>query len=148
AGLGWQAWGELSSNACGVHALMTQLFPNPSVGAPKLAQGLRLVLAAGYWVKTTFVLGLLACLLLLAVPSLVQAQENAPFPLPRPTDRVPEGWSPAAAAETEAPADVEVAPLPADQATNAAAAAAAVALDPQPVTLTAQITEDGASIPE
>src|SRR5690606_33618987 len=83
-----------------------------------------------------------------AVPSLVQAQENAPFPLPRPTDRVPEGWSPAAAAETEAPADVEVAPLPADQATNAAAAAAAVALDPQPVTLTAQITEDGASIPE
>jgi hypothetical protein len=86
---------------------------------------------------------------------LVQAQEKAPFPLPRPADRIPEGWSPAAPAAEQAPGDVAaipeapaVEPAPADSASNAAAAAAAVALDPQPVTLTAQITEDGASIPE
>ena len=133
---------------------MTQLFPIPSVGAPKLVRGRRLDLVAGYWVKT-IVLRLVACLLLLAAPALAEAQEKAPFPLPRPADRIPEGWSPAASATEEAPGDVAaipeapaVAPLPADNATNAAAAAAAVALDPQPVTLTAQITEDGASIPE
>lgn len=90
-------------------------------------------------------------MLLLVMPSLVQGQEKAPFPLPRPADRIPDGWSPAAPAVTEAPSEVavpQIAPAPADQAPNAAAAAAAVALDPQPVTLTAQITEDGASIPE
>ena len=131
---------------------MTQLFPIPSVGARKLVRGRRLDLVAGYWVKT-IVLRLVACLLLLAAPALAEAQEKAPFPLPRPADRIPEGWSPAASAAEEAPGDVAaipevpaVAPVPADNATNAAAAAAAVALDPQPVTLTAQITEDLALI--
>jgi hypothetical protein len=81
------------------------------------------------------------------------AQDKAPFPLPRPADRIPEGWAPAGEPETPAetpapPEEPAPAPAPADQATNAAAAAEAVALDPQPVTLTAQITEDGTSIPE
>ena len=132
---------------------MTQLFPNPSVGAPKSVRGPAPDLVAGYWVKT-IVFRLLACLLLLAAPTFAMAQDKAPFPLPRPADRIPEGWSPAADDPAEEMAD-DVAAIPevpvaapADQAPNAAAAAAAVALDPQPVTLTAQITEDGTSIPE
>lgn len=90
-------------------------------------------------------------MLVLAVPNLGFAQQ-APVPLPRPADRIPEGW--ASPAQQQPAAIVATAPetvpetLPPDQATNAAAAAEAVALDPQPVTLTAQITEDGTSIPE
>lgn len=94
-------------------------------------------------------------MLLLAVPNLALAQE-APVPMPRPADRIPAGWTPPGAeAPAEAPpAEVAAVPdqaVPAalpDQAANAAAAAEAVALDPQPVTLTAQITDGGATIPE
>ncbi|HEY9012335.1 MAG TPA: hypothetical protein VIN06_15100 [Devosia sp.] len=78
------------------------------------------------------------------------------MPMPRPADRIPAGWTPPG---DEAPAEEqpdEIAAVPEravpqalpDQATNAAAAAEAVALDPQPVTLTAQITDGGATIPE
>jgi hypothetical protein len=109
-------------------------------------------------VKTTTFLRLLACALLLAAPNLTLAQEQtAPFPLPRPADRIPEGWAAPAGAE-QSPAElaaIEPEPTPelapADQASSAAAAAeaiAAIAADPQPVTLTAQITEAGGAIPE
>jgi hypothetical protein len=131
---------------------MTQLFPNPRVDASNWRSAGARLLAAGYWVKITKILGRFACVLLLASPNLALAQD-APVPLPRPADRIPAGWSPPGGGEQPA-ALVATAPepipeaLPPDQATNAAAAAEAVALDPQPVTLTAQITEDGTSIPE
>lgn len=94
-------------------------------------------------------------MLLLAAPNLALAEEP-PVPMPRPADRIPAGWTPPG---DEAPAEEqpdEIAAVPEravpqalpDQATNAAAAAEAVALDPQPVTLTAQITDGGATIPE
>jgi hypothetical protein len=94
-------------------------------------------------------------MLLLAVPNLALAQE-APVPMPRPADRIPAGWTPPGGevpadeppAEVAAVPDQAVPPALPDQATNAAAAAEAVALDPQPVTLTAQITDGGSTIPE
>lgn len=97
--------------------------------------------------KTTERLRLLACALLLAAPSLTFAQDAPPVPLPRPADRIPEGWTPPAE-PAEQPAETPPPLALPDQATNAAAAAEAVALDPQPVTLTAQITDGGSPIPE
>lgn len=100
---------------------------------------------------TTFVSRLLACLLLLAAPALAFGQD-APFPLPRPADRIPAGWTQDAPVVDEDAGDLPevpaIAAVPADNAPNAIAAATAVAVEPQPVTLTAQITEDGGSIPE
>lgn len=140
---------------------MTQLFPIPRVGGGNYAWP-ALNMAAGYWVKTTLFFRLLACALFMAAPTVTMAQETKVFPLPRPADRIPEGWvAPGAAPVADAAAEpAELAaiepepvlePTAADQAASAAAAAEAVAAvpaDPQPVTLTAQITEDGASIPE
>jgi hypothetical protein len=105
-------------------------------------------------VKTSQFLKVLACLCLLASPGLAIAQ-TAPVPLPRPADRMPEGTAPAAAeapATVDAPAEPMVAPAPeiapVDTAPDAVAAAEAIAQDPQPVTLTAQITEDSGPIAE
>ena len=110
--------------------------------------------------KTSQILKSLVCLGLLAAPGLVFAA-TAPTPLPRPADRIPDTYVPpgmeappvveAAPAEapTEAPAEAPVPEIaPADQAADAAAAAEAIALDPQPVTLSAQITEDSGPIAE
>lgn len=73
----------------------------------------------------------------------VLAQDEAPIPMPRPLDRMPEGFEapddPVSAGTTRA---ITVEPG------TAAEAAEAVVSTPQPVTLTAQITEDGAVIPE
>ena len=89
--------------------------------------------------------------MLAAVP--VHAQQ-APVPMPRPADRMPEAMTPSDAepeAETapvETIADdpvAEIAPLSAATATEAVAA---VALEKQPVTLNARITENGMNIPE
>ena len=71
----------------------------------------------------------------------VLAQVDAPIPMPRPLDRMPDGF--------EAPADPQgtARAITLDPQT-AVEAAEQVVTTPQPVTLTAQITEDGAVIPE
>jgi hypothetical protein len=83
----------------------------------------------------------LAAFALFLIPvSGVFAQADAPIPMPRPLDRMPEG--------------MEVPDTPGDGTTRAIApqtaaqAAELVVTTPQPVTLTAQITEGGAAIPE
>jgi hypothetical protein len=66
--------------------------------------------------------------------------QDAPVPMPRPLDRLPPGFEGDAAGAT---GDTAIG----DPAT-AAEAVEAVVSTPQPVTLTAQITEDGGVIPE
>lgn len=86
---------------------------------------------------------LLALVVALLLATGVQAQADAPVPMPRPTDRVPAGVAPPADAATDpAPADAPAA------GETAIAASEAVVSTPQPVTLTAQITEDGGVIPD
>lgn len=82
----------------------------------------------------------LATLALFAMPVATGfAQEAAPIPMPmpRPSDRMPSGF--------EAP---PAAALPPGEPATAAEAVEAVISTPQPVQLTAQITEDGEVIPE
>lgn len=106
-------------------------------------------------VKISKILALWACIGTLLLPALAAAQP-APFPLPRPADRIPAGLAP-----PEAPAPAEDLPLAgdpelaappaqADLAPSAAAAAEAiaVAVDPRPVVLTAKITETSDPITE
>lgn len=81
--------------------------------------------------KNRFWIGWAAALAMAPTPALA---EQAPIPMPRPADRMPE---PAAPAAVPVPPTVE--------ATTATEAIAAVAAR-QPVTLTARITEDGGSI--
>jgi hypothetical protein len=81
------------------------------------------------------------------LPLLAFAQEEAPVPMPRPADRMPQVVEtlveePAGGAETATVAAV------APEATTATEALAAVALEKQRVTLSAQITENGMNIPE
>jgi len=91
----------------------------------------------------------LACVaaLLTGTPALAQ---QAPVPAPRPADRMPQAESaPAADSAPTADADAAQAPAPsAPAASTATQAVAAVAAEKQPVTLTAQITEQGMNIPE
>lgn len=93
-------------------------------------------------------------------PALAPAQEAPPLPMPRPADRLPAEAAPAAeAGEPAVPEDDSIvvidetaAPLPppptlpAGAPQTATQALAALATVPQKVTLTAQITEDGAVI--
>lgn len=82
--------------------------------------------------------------------------EDPPVPLPRRADRMPadapapavEGEAPAEEAVTEPEIDPAEALRAAAQAAAAAAAVASVNATPQPVTLTAKITEDGAALPD
>lgn len=76
--------------------------------------------------------------------------QDAPTPMPRPADRMPGTSAPAAASPAEVGSgQTPVAALPRDPAAaTAAEAVAAVALPRQPLHLTAQITENGMSIPE
>lgn len=98
-------------------------------------------------------LGRWACIALMAWPSMGYAQD-VPFPLPRPADRIPEGFQPAQAPAdgTESPGAVDEVPVPvpapADLAPSAAEAAEAIAAEPQPVVLTAKITDDSSPITE
>ncbi len=80
--------------------------------------------------------------------------EDAPFPLPRRADRLPEASAPLAAADTTAPAEADAveAPPPSEVEVPASAAleaaeSVAAAGPPQPVTLVARITDDGEAIP-
>lgn len=136
---------------------MTQLFPNPRV----LHRNWRAGPARNHWatglrVTTKKLFFALACVLALLIPELVVAQ-TAPVPMPRRADRMPANITPAA--ETPVEVITEASPLtaivpdgtpvvPVDEAPNAVAAVTAVAIDPQPVILTAQITENGTAIPE
>ncbi|RUT33040.1 hypothetical protein EMQ25_07910 [Arsenicitalea aurantiaca] len=90
-----------------------------------------------------------ALMLALATPAAF-AQSEAPVPMPRPADRMPDPSEvPGPADSPEAPATAESpAPIAADAATTASEAVNAFAAEVQPVTLTALITEGGASIPE
>ncbi len=81
--------------------------------------------------------------------------QDAPVPLPRRADRMPEGTVQQPAADATAPDQLAAAPetpTPSPEAIASAAAAAAEAvaakLDPQPVTLIARITEEGAALPD
>ncbi|MGV3491112.1 MAG: hypothetical protein ACO1OG_07290 [Devosia sp.] len=98
---------------------------------------------------------LIGMLVLSALLAPAFAQEDAPVPLPRRADRMPEGVvAPADAPGTEAeqPADVPPAealsPEQMESAAAAAAEAVAAQLNPQPVTLVARITEDGNALPD
>lgn len=91
----------------------------------------------------------MAATVALALPAIAQ---EAPVPMPRPADRMPQlvetvadpaGGDTQAIAET-APVEQPVEPA----ATTATEALAAVVLEKQRVTLTAQITENGMNIPE
>jgi hypothetical protein len=101
-------------------------------------------------VKLRVLIGMLALAALLA-PAFAQ---DAPVPLPRRADRMPEGVQ--QAVEAAAESAEALAGLPAENpspeaiASAAAAAAEAVAaqLDPQPVTLVARLTEEGAALPD
>lgn len=91
----------------------------------------------------------LGCLMLLAWPAVSLAQP-IPFPLPRPADRMPANApveTPAESGEAAAPETSPEVTAP-DLAGDAAAAAEAIAAPPQPVTLTAKITEDSDAIAE
>ncbi len=100
--------------------------------------------------KLRVLIGMLALAALLA-PAFAQ---DAPVPLPRRADRMPEGVQ--QAVEAAAESAEALAGLPAENpspeaiASAAAAAAEAVAaqLDPQPVTLVARLTEEGAALPD
>ncbi len=95
---------------------------------------------------------MLACVTAL-VTSTLAVGEDAPIPMPRPSDRMPAVESAAAAppvpdaAEAAAPTSDGVS-LPAPPPVTATEAVAAVAAEKQRVTLTAQITEHGMNIPE
>jgi len=90
----------------------------------------------------------LACVAALATGAPAFAQQ-APVPMPRPADRMPPAESAPAADGVAAPAGDEAPPpAPAAAGATASQAAAAVAAEKQPVTLTAQITENGMTIPE
>lgn len=88
-------------------------------------------------------------------PLLAMAQE-APVPLPRRADRLPEAAAPVDGAATDAPAETEPGEVetpaagevdvPASAALEAAESVAAAG-PPQPVTLVARITDDGEAIP-
>ncbi|HHY48309.1 MAG TPA: hypothetical protein GYA10_00955 [Alphaproteobacteria bacterium] len=94
-------------------------------------------------------IGVLAWGLAALLPALAFGQD-APIPMPRPADRMPqpevtEPAAPEASQELTAAAAVEAALLPRGTATEALAA---VAAEKQKVVLTAQITENGMNIPE
>jgi hypothetical protein len=84
--------------------------------------------------------GLTALAVLFAPLGVAIAQGNAPVPMPRPLDRMPEGF--------EGTPDSGTRSITLDEPGTAAEAVEAVVSTPQPVTLTAQITESGAAIPE
>jgi hypothetical protein len=91
--------------------------------------------------------GLLA--LAAVLPPIVAMAQDAPIPMPRPADRMPpqqliETIVEEPVAEQASSAAVALAP----EAITATEAATAVALEKQPVTLSAQITENGMNIPE
>ena len=95
----------------------------------------------------------LGCALAMLAPTLAQAQQVAPIPMPRPADRMPDALpqpveeaQPVDTILEEAPAAAEA--LPSAEAATATAALAAVAIEKQPVTLNARITENGMNIPE
>lgn len=102
----------------------------------------------GRLVKLRALIGMLALAALLA-PAF--AQDNAPSPLPRRADRMPAGVEAPAnapAADVAAVAPEVLTPEALASAAAAAAEAVAAQLDPQPVTLTARMTEEGATLPE
>lgn len=82
--------------------------------------------------------------------SLSASGQDAPIPMPRPADRLPEINSAADASLIPDAGGPEVleAVAPISDAVTATEAVAAVAAEKQPVTLTAQITEQGMKIPE
>ena len=141
---------------------MTQLFPNPSVAGIAVRPGRADAGCGEYGVRLKHWIGVFALAALLAPMAAIA--EDPPVPLPRRADRTPDAVAcpvapPADAADTGAAAVEQSVPLEpevADEsaieaAARAAAAAAAVAsvnATPQPVTLMAKITEDGAALPD
>jgi hypothetical protein len=88
-------------------------------------------------VTTRIWIGIAACVAALLLPALAAAQD-APIPMPRPEDRMPENVPAGGGATEEAP----------DTAAEATAAIEAVTAEKQPVTLSARITDNGMSIDE
>lgn len=84
--------------------------------------------------------GLTALAVLFAPLAVAVAQETAPVPMPRPSDRMPAGI--AGVTQPGTARSIAVQPGTAAEAVEAAVST------PQPVTLTAQITENGQPIPE
>ncbi len=126
---------------------MTQLFPNPSVDAPHGQDALQsgIVVKIRHWIGFVGVFAML-------LPGFVVAQDGAPVPLPRRTDRMPQQVE-----QTQEPAAVEAAvPTGAEGEATAAVAPDTPALEavekvaaiPQPVTLVARITDGGNAIPD
>lgn len=94
--------------------------------------------------------GLLACAVALVASASVFGQD-APIPMPRPADRMPEISSsddPAPMPDAVGGPEVPEATIPIPDAVTATEAVAAAAAEKQPVTLTAQITEQGMKIPD
>ena len=99
------------------------------------------------WVTTRLRFRLLGCAmaLLLCAPGLAQ---DAPVPMPRPADRMPQAAETTAEQPTRPVAEDPGAVAPAGEPATATEALAAVMVEKQPVTLTAQITANGMNIPE
>ena len=96
-----------------------------------------------YWIG---ILGIAAML----APMLAVAAE-APVPLPRRADRMPQGIeqvTEAPGADAAVPASTDTVVDDASPAVAATAAVAAVNTTPQPVTLIAKITDDGGTLPD
>ncbi len=133
--------------------LMTQLFPIPSASVRGFgATGPRggKLCSRGMCARMKRWLAILAGAAAIMLPAFVSAQE-APIPMPRPADRMPQVAieQPVEEATEAALPEAEVeAPVPAIEAMTATEAVAAVALEKQPVTLNARITENGMNIPE
>ena len=96
-----------------------------------------------FWLKIA------VCAGLALAPLAVLAQEiTAPIPMPRPSERLPQGTQRAAAPSPTQQQTLAAAPSGQSTAATATEAVAAVTAKKQRVTLTAQITENGMNIPE
>ena len=99
------------------------------------------------WVTTRLGFRLLGCAMafLLCAPAFAQ---DAPVPMPRPADRLPQAAAVDAIVEEPDISPTETLAAPAAEPATATEALAAVVAEKQPVTLTAQITANGMNIPE
>jgi hypothetical protein len=116
---------------------MTQLFPNPRVAMPRLWADSGNELKVLRWIAVLGFVGVTSAL-----------AQQAPIPRPAPLFNAPlaEGAAPAETTQPEVAAPVAEEDLPA--ATAATEAIEAVTAAPQPVTLTAMVTDGGQAIGE
>lgn len=146
--------GEVSTFSGNAPALMTQLFPNPRVAVRRLAGCREPGAAGGSGLVLKAFLAIAGAVLIGALVS--QSLGATPWPAPLPSFRQqPQVLEPDAPVELEAATPAEIGEEPPTRTVTAtpitpssATEAIATVLDPQPVTLTAQVTEGSGTIAE